>query len=127
MWDIDQRFTFHLVPMVLKEEISRTLPALVEHLHSLGVVHGDLRPANVVLTPTNQIILIDFGLSTENNGYLASIGLLLSDNSQWISIHLPSPEQENYNLKLICWSIHDPPTAIRPEDELVFGEWNVIE
>lgn len=36
-------------------------------LHQIGIVHGDLKTANLVLTSTNQIKLIDFGFSGPPN------------------------------------------------------------
>lgn len=33
------------------------------HSHSPPVVHGDLKPANLMLTPDEQVVLVDFGIS----------------------------------------------------------------
>ncbi len=33
------------------------------HLHAQGVVHGDVKPANLVLTPDGRVILVDFGIA----------------------------------------------------------------
>ncbi|MCP4539088.1 MAG: serine/threonine protein kinase [Chloroflexi bacterium] len=35
------------------------------YLHTRGVIHGDLKPANVLLTPNNQVKILDFGVSLE--------------------------------------------------------------
>lgn len=35
----------------------------IDHLHSHGVVHGDVKPANLVLTPEGRVVLVDFGIS----------------------------------------------------------------
>jgi predicted ATPase/class 3 adenylate cyclase len=35
----------------------------IDHLHSQGVIHGDVKPANVVLTPEGRVVLVDFGIS----------------------------------------------------------------
>lgn len=37
-------------------------------LHSAGVLHRDLNPSNVVLTPEGRVVLIDFGLAREFSG-----------------------------------------------------------
>ena len=39
------------------------------HAHDLGVVHGDLRPTNILVTPQGEVKVADFGL-----GRLASFG-----------------------------------------------------
>jgi len=35
----------------------------INHLHTLGITHGDINPANVMLNDRNQLILCDFGLA----------------------------------------------------------------
>jgi serine/threonine protein kinase len=45
-------------------EVERLLPALLEglqHVHEAGLLHGDVRPANIMLTVFNTPRLIDFG------------------------------------------------------------------
>jgi tRNA A-37 threonylcarbamoyl transferase component Bud32/tetratricopeptide (TPR) repeat protein len=36
----------------------------VAYAHAQGVLHGDLKPSNVLMTPSGQVQLIDFGIST---------------------------------------------------------------
>jgi serine/threonine-protein kinase len=35
----------------------------LKHMHQLGFVHCDLKPINILLTPTSQVKIIDFGQS----------------------------------------------------------------
>ena len=37
----------------------------IGHLHSQGVVHGDVKPANLVLAPDGRIVLVDFGIARQ--------------------------------------------------------------
>jgi predicted Ser/Thr protein kinase len=39
--------------------------AAIEHAHSLGILHGDLKPTNVIVTRHGTAILIDFGSMPE--------------------------------------------------------------
>ncbi len=39
----------------------------VGKLHSSGVVHGDLTTANMILSPDNELFLIDFGLARKSD------------------------------------------------------------
>jgi len=45
----------------------------VEYMHKMGIAHRDLKPENILLTSTNDIKIIDFGLSnTYSKGKLLS-------------------------------------------------------
>jgi WD40 repeat protein/tRNA A-37 threonylcarbamoyl transferase component Bud32 len=54
-----------LDPEVVIGYLEQAAEAL-EHLHTHDppVVHGDVKPANVILTSSGQIVLVDFGLSS---------------------------------------------------------------
>ncbi|BBN10412.1 TP53 regulating kinase and related kinases [Marchantia polymorpha subsp. ruderalis] len=46
------------------EEIAKQIGKAVAKLHDGGVVHGDLTTSNMLIRPdTNQLVMIDFGLS----------------------------------------------------------------
>jgi tetratricopeptide (TPR) repeat protein len=47
----------------LLDVCARVLAAL-EHIHSRGIVHGDIKPENIFLGPNEQPILVDFGVAS---------------------------------------------------------------
>ncbi|MEY2432243.1 MAG: hypothetical protein QOC92_1968 [Acidimicrobiaceae bacterium] len=53
----------------------RQAAAGIDHLHAQGVIHGDVKPANIVLTPEGRVVLVDFGISRHrDDSALMSIG-----------------------------------------------------
>src|SRR6185295_4329129 len=42
--------------------LCRRLTTTYASLHALGIVHGDVHPGNVIVTPDGAIRLVDFGL-----------------------------------------------------------------
>jgi serine/threonine protein kinase len=86
--------------VVLRERGSSTLPlpvaglilsqiaAGLEHAHARGVIHRDVKPANVLLDPAGQIFVSDFGIARRYGGVSATgSGVLLGTASYM------SPEQ----------------------------------
>jgi serine/threonine-protein kinase len=57
----------------------------IGYAHSKGVAHGDIKPANILVSPKNHVILTDFGL--------ASITGEPPLPHPWGSLHYTAPEQ----------------------------------
>ncbi|OCH84370.1 kinase-like protein [Obba rivulosa] len=61
----------HLVPVEVPEQYSRewfrSLLSGVEFLHKRGIVHNDIKPANILLSYENVPVLIDFGFAEQYN------------------------------------------------------------
>lgn len=45
----------------VSSRIIRSLGSGLEHMHRLGVVHGDLKPGNVFMTSEGEVKILDFG------------------------------------------------------------------
>ncbi|HEU4463145.1 MAG TPA: serine/threonine-protein kinase [Solirubrobacterales bacterium] len=60
------------------EQLARELLAALAHIHAAGILHRDVKPANVILEPSGTAKLIDFGIALPRDATaLTSTGLVL--------------------------------------------------
>ena len=78
------------------EQLAETLKCI----HSEKVIHCDIKPANIIITPNGDIKLIDFGVATQTNGREYAIKF---DSRSQIGGWTPdyaAPEQKNKQVLL---------------------------
>ncbi|MGN6257300.1 MAG: protein kinase domain-containing protein [Solirubrobacterales bacterium] len=60
------------------DQLARELLEALDHIHSAGILHRDVKPANIIIQPDGTAKLIDFGIALPRDATaLTSTGLIL--------------------------------------------------
>jgi serine/threonine-protein kinase len=104
------------LPIAGTLDIARQLAEGLGKAHEAGVVHRDMKPGNVILTPDGTAKIVDFGLAK-----LAGQVRLTRTGTTLGTVAYMSPEQilgEDADLRTDLWSvgvcIHEMLTGLRP-------------
>ena len=54
-------------PAASQEHVMRSLGRVIAQMHAHDIIHGDLTTSNFMLRAENNVVVIDFGLSTQSN------------------------------------------------------------
>ena len=78
-------------PMPARLAVSMMLQVLdaLSAAHDAGIIHRDVKPQNVIVTPTGKCMLMDFGIAREANAST----ITFAGNTILGSVHYLSPEQ----------------------------------
>jgi len=102
-----------------RPEISRTHLLLevargLHYLHSCGVVHGDLKGSNVLITPTGHACVSDYGLMTiqSNHAFMNAATPGVVGISRWLAPELINPPRKKGSRQ---------PAATEPADIFAFA------
>ena len=63
--------------------IARQIAAGMTASHAAGVIHGDLKPANVFFTDSGTVKILDFGLAAQHRGSLWTDPTVAPDEEAW--------------------------------------------
>ena len=140
-------------PLALKDKlaIGAGLAAALDHAHSQGIVHRDVKPGNVMITEELRPKLMDFGIAKRDDASLTQTGTFLGTPSyaspeqiregnatsrsdvfsfgvlvfELLSGHLPFP---GTSINTILYKIvNEPPVPVNPPvDGLVPDGWQRI-
>ena len=92
------------------------LAAAIDHLHDHRpvIVHGDVKPANAVLTPDDRVVLVDFGIAT--SGAVMKSGTIGYAAPEVLEGQPPTPAADIYGLAatLLALLTGRPPGDVRP-------------
>ncbi len=120
-----------LPPSSVMRWLSDAASALT-HLHTRdkSVIHGDVKPANLILTRGGRIVLVDFGLSSAPDSPRRRGGTRGYAAPELMSGELPARASDIYSLAATGFALLTgaPPSGIRPSwDGIAPGEAEQLE
>ncbi len=97
-------------PFAIPEAI-RVLRAMADglnHVHWVGILHGDLKPQNIMLGPGGAVKLLDFGVAHE------MAQLVAADTFRPGTLAYMSPEQLRALAEVVARALHPEPAERWP-------------
>lgn len=97
----------------LARHVLRHVGEALDHAHAMGTVHGDLKPANVLLDGSNNAYLSDFGIAARllDPDLVASISVAPEYRAPEEAAHGPSQAADLFALGMIARGMIDDPAA----------------
>ncbi|GAA4224604.1 hypothetical protein GCM10022254_04440 [Actinomadura meridiana] len=100
------------LPPAYAAEVLDQLLAALSHIHGAGVVHRDVKPANLLLEPSPvgapHVRLADFGIALSDDGMrftttgfrVGTPGYIAPEVLDW---NRPGPRQDLFAAGMVCW------------------------
>jgi formylglycine-generating enzyme required for sulfatase activity len=98
-------------------EIACSIARALEHIHSLNIIHRDIKPDNVNIAPDGRVKLMDFGIAKSDSLNVTRPGFTLGTPAymapEQVRGQLPTPKVDIYAFGLLIYELF---TGVRPVD-----------
>ncbi|MDD9157514.1 protein kinase [Aliivibrio sp. S4TY2] len=91
---------FESIPTAARLKYAFVLINCVIHCHKRGVIHGDLKPSNILISDTNELYLFDFSISRNINPQKNNFAINFNQVHAWSSDYA-APEVQQGNAPTI--------------------------
>ena len=85
--------TQHRLTIASRLQLFAQVCAAVSHAHANLVVHRDLKPSNILVTTTDEVCLLDFGIAKLLDQPDTGEGEITQTGSRTFTLHYAAPEQ----------------------------------
>jgi serine/threonine protein kinase len=109
--DLQTRIFARPLPVDEAVRVVRVVSHAIGHAHERGIVHGDIKPANVLIDHANCVVVTDFGLAQFINAKSTIQPWLVGGTVGYIAPevrepgNLPGPLADVYGLGALLWSL----------------------
>ncbi len=89
-------------------EVARSACNALQYAHQLGIVHGDVKPGNILVNKQGRAFVTDFGLATMSEAVTRS--LIEASNFTYASPEIlqgevPRPRSDQYSLGIVLYEM----------------------
>ena len=115
---LSERGTPGLAPTTVLRQLAQVAEALTHlHSHDPPVVHGDVKPANILLAKGGKVVLVDFGLAASGAARAQAKGTLGFVAPEVAAGATPTPASDVYSLAMTAFTLltGSPPRGGKPE------------
>src|SRR5262249_12488496 len=121
------------VPLMRVAQIVKQLADALDYAHDQGVVHRDVKPANVLIDERGQALLADFGLAARpqveglrEEGKIVGTPLYLAPDRAGPRAGEPLPASDQYSLGVVLYELlTGQPPFLGPAEVVIFNHGNI--